>query len=242
MDADPGPSACSSLAFKHAGREFEVATSPSMTLAALKAAIEAITFVPPARQKILGLKRGGDGKPPSDGDTLADLAPPKPGTRFLVLGAPGADPGAALAAAAAEAAAAPPLEDDWASDDSGPGRRAAEEEVPVPDRPENQEKLSRRIAAFNPVIRAPPRPGKRLLVCDIGEWSGERERERERERRESGCAWGFLTSPTLSPFQPTLSSFSRQTTACSTWAAARPRPPSPAPSWPASSGRSTRTT
>ena len=164
-----GPVLDSSLAFKHAGREFNVATAPGMTMSDLKAAIEAATLVPAARQKILGLKRAADGKPPADTDALSDLAPPRPGTRVLVLGAPGTtDPGAALAAAAAVAAAAPPLEDDWASDDSAPGRRAAEEEVPVPDRPENQEKLARRIAAFNPVVRAPPRPGKRLLVCDIG--------------------------------------------------------------------------
>jgi len=156
-----------SLDFKHGRAEFEVPLTSAITsVADLKAAIESITHVPAARQKILGLKHAGTGRPPADVDALADLAPPKPGTRFLILGA-AVDPGVALAAAAADAAAGPPLEDDWASEDSEPGRRAKEDEVPVPDRPENHEKLARRIAAFNPVIRAPPRPGKRLLVCDI---------------------------------------------------------------------------
>jgi ubiquitin-like domain-containing CTD phosphatase 1 len=173
MDAPPTTSAAdaatpaTSLPFKWTSLAFEVSLPPTATVADVKAAIEARTHVPAARQKILGLKTVA-GKPAADADTVAHLAPAKPGGRFMVLGAAGAvDPAVALAAAAAEAAAGPPLEDDWASDDSAPGRRAAEDEVPVPDRPENQEKLARRIAAFTPVIRAPPRPGKKLLVCDI---------------------------------------------------------------------------
>ena len=136
-------------------REFEVRGAGDV--GALKREIERETGVQPKRQKLLGLRVKG-GAALSDVTPLDEVVLPKT-KKIMMMGSTEV----AIAAVQEDAAKAAELEEEGGFD------LACEDPamLAVAERPENQEKLERRLAAVQPKLLAEPRPGKKLLVLDI---------------------------------------------------------------------------
>jgi ubiquitin-like domain-containing CTD phosphatase 1 len=147
------------LPLKWRADAFDVVLPPSSTVADAKAAVATRTGVPAATVKLVGLKTVA-GALASDATLLADVAPARPGARFMVLGTPAA----AAAALATAAEAAPALADESEGEEDG---AADDGDVDPRVCPDAQAKLARRIDAFTLTLRRPLRVDKRLLVLDI---------------------------------------------------------------------------
>ena len=149
----PGSGSGGGLRVRWGAREFEVAGGGDV--GALKREIARETGVEPKRQKLLGL-RVKAGAALSDETSLGDVV--VRGKKIMMMGSPET----AIAAARQDeetAAQEPDPEDDFEPEESAA--------LAVAERPENKEKLSRRLAAVQPKLLAEPRPGKKLLVLDI---------------------------------------------------------------------------
>ena len=153
--AGAGAGAGGGLRVRWGAREFEVRGGGDV--GALKREIERETGVQPKRQKLLGLRAKG-GAALSDATPLKDLVLPKT-KKIMMMGSTEV----AIAAVQEDAAKAAELEEEGGFD------LACEDPamLAVAERPENQEKLERRLTAVQPTLLAEPRPGKKLLVLDI---------------------------------------------------------------------------
>ena len=149
----PGPGSGGGLRVRWGAREFEVAGGGDV--GALKREIARETGVEPKRQKLLGL-RVKSGAALSDATSLGDVV--VRGKKIMMMGSPETAIAATLQHEET-AAQEPDLEDDFEPEESVA--------LAVAERPENKEKLSRRLAAVQPKLLAEPRPGKNLLVLDI---------------------------------------------------------------------------
>ena len=163
-EAAPGPSSAPDdviLPIKWRAEAFELTLPGTATLADVKAAAAARTGIALPTLKLLGAKTVAGGAA-GDGDVVGALAL-KPGTRLMLLGTPAAA-SAALEAAAKAAPVPDPLPDDG-GDWVAPGASAADLDVRAC--PLAAGRLAKRCAAFNLVLRVPPRVGKKMLVLDI---------------------------------------------------------------------------
>jgi len=163
-EAAPGPSSAPDdviLPIKWRAEAFELTLPGTATLADVKAAAAARTGIALPTLKLLGAKTVAGGAA-GDGDVVGALAL-KPGTRLMLLGTPAAA-SAALEAAAKAAPVPDPLTDDG-GDWVAPGASAADLDVRAC--PLAAGRLAKRCAAFNLVLRVPPRVGKKMLVLDI---------------------------------------------------------------------------
>ena len=140
-----------SVAIKWQGKLFSVTLAADADVGSLKRLIEAETNVLPARQKLLNVKVG-----PKMADDAAPLSTVKLPKVVMMMGSTEA----AITSISVAAEAAPDVLDDFDVRDDDP--------IDVKDKPENVEKLRRRIEKHEGVPPLnPPRDGKKLLVLDI---------------------------------------------------------------------------
>eukprot|EP01100_Stratorugosa_tubuloviscum_P014952 TRINITY_DN829_c1_g2_i1.p1 TRINITY_DN829_c1_g2~~TRINITY_DN829_c1_g2_i1.p1 ORF type:complete len:336 (-),score=118.40 TRINITY_DN829_c1_g2_i1:479-1486(-) len=153
------------LIFKWNGKEFEIEFSLTYTnsnsfsdqkIIDLKQLIQQKTNVPIARQRITGLK--SKARPPnlSDDAALSD---------FEFLGFPKASK--LMLIGSAEPLIEIKFQEQVAPEEQENDENEIEPEFEIYERPENLQKLERRIQNFTIKILNPPRPEKRCLVLDV---------------------------------------------------------------------------
>jgi ubiquitin-like domain-containing CTD phosphatase 1 len=150
MESTSEPPKDVTVAVKWQGKQFAVTLPSDADVGSLKRLIEAETNVLPARQKLLNVKVG-----PKMADDAALLSTVKLPKVVMMMGSTEASITSIIVAAEG----APEVLDDF---DVG-----VDDPIDVKDRPENVEKLQRRIARYDVPPLNPPRDGKKLLVLDI---------------------------------------------------------------------------
>ncbi|KAA8492820.1 Ubiquitin-like domain-containing CTD phosphatase 1 [Porphyridium purpureum] len=140
---------------KWQGRTLVVEVADDATVGGLKHALFKQTCVDVKRQKLLNLKEGG--KPARDDRKLSELALPK---QIMLMGTPDAE----IETFKFDEANNPlPEVDDDLDLDGADGAALME----TCTRPENLQKLARRVENYKLEPLNPPREGKKLLVLDI---------------------------------------------------------------------------
>jgi ubiquitin-like domain-containing CTD phosphatase 1 len=138
------------LVCKYGACSFPMVHPARCTVLEIKQALEALTNVSPARQKIIGLKKG---KLMNDSDLLSELSL-KQNQKFIMMGTPEDMMPQVI------------IQPEFSEDDEGYEENTANDDD-IATSSANIERLRQKIEKTTITAINPPRPGKRLLVLDI---------------------------------------------------------------------------